>query len=1462
MRIPINFILHCRGATCSGKTTLAKHLRQCIPNSIIIHQDDFAPPQELVPIHPEYNVQDWDDAPGAIDWPRLRSFLKEVKQTGAIPDSHKSHDHLNEQKNVPLSDNIFGQWRSKFEDIANKFEENGENVIWGLVDGFLLYWDEEVFNALDARIFLRVRHDILKKRRHERHGYHTAVQSDPEGTLWRDPPQYFERIVYPAYVRAHERVFSDGDVEAGASSGFVQRLTLIESDRMSMDEMFEKAYNHLNDPFLLPLAMPSLFRSRSHFRSHPRPSIAFALSTSSSVILSAIAGRDLSPTKSSGEVTIQPDDLDMSTTATSISASSSKPESPPISDSIPLDGITSVIVQTTKLTAAAVPVPWIGPAVELVAAIAKMCKNVSKNRHAATTLAEHCKALLVAVQDCNGNPDLATLKKMRSELESLLENIRSQMEKWAELQWFKAFVQQETISLKINSYHVEIDSFCKRYTIIAHAESVSWQAAHSIQSKADHDELKTFLSDLANTNELENKCRREEISALREDFEAFYRLVQTLLLGLRGESEQIEQVEALEKNLSAIYRSSGTLPPDIELTEGLIQKERDPRFDSKNCIRAQSATHACASTRARSKILIDESGDPLLSEFGMMRIVESDTAEPMDPTSLPSSLVSIRWRPLELLFPDDSEADIGHALTTNSDIFMYAMTVLELMTGERPFPDIRTETRLLIYRHKKGKPRKPQGLAWETLRRRGLDDRLWELLERCWADKPKDRPSITEPRLSSNAVAIGNEACSSTLGKNREHHVTSGQSISIKIASFKSQGRTIKGIVAANNFRSTLSQMFLSLSPFPKSRSLERPRSLPHLKPSSFIGNDPMNIRSATSLSIAEYHSRQAKLFEHSSPERSERGFVSSSERSLPSSSRRLSLSVPRSSTSWNTDDTRPSRSTDVHTPLSGRGRSSSLKKPYNPLGDAPASPPIRWDAYDVTSVESAADLLQRVASHHDVDRSVQAVRNWLKSLPWLDGANREARIYIRAEVMDHFLHVWHPQSQKKSHTFNDKAEPSLVSIKLLDALHHANVLKSTDIALAAEFLFKHRLRTGYMHALYELISTAGERASRHGVLNRMSALAEELKRSKKSMTCQDVKLQARLYPSILKSHCLTLTTGAGTVSVVESTVEDETVNKAHLAALPRITAILWLTFRYLILPIESLVMRWSLCIATAILIFIPVFSSPIPRFLLRRRGLFEDTLQATGTTINQLAAEVTNALTDDPAPCAHVKSFFQQLAAGESAGGVTTIGDRAVAGARKMLGLQSAGTAGLVQMVNELVDGTLSNSTTIALVQAVSMHLDLWYKDKMSEKDLVSFQTAPGLLAGLTNLTNGVGQLNGTGLKPLQDLVNQIQPVLASLEDTIDQFGADFSSQQVANQTSDIQKIISLVEDGNGNVQKLKGLNKENQQTVNTLIDAAQDSMNQLAAAAQEASSAANAPPDIPPDQFTYRKGTSCTAD
>lgn len=92
-----------------------------------------------------------------------------------------------------------------------------------------------------------------------------GVQTDPEGSLWRDPPGYWESIVYPAYVQSSAGLFEGGDVEhgelaipppnaaaescvegewegEGAAGGAraVAGLLLIELLEMTMDEVVER----------------------------------------------------------------------------------------------------------------------------------------------------------------------------------------------------------------------------------------------------------------------------------------------------------------------------------------------------------------------------------------------------------------------------------------------------------------------------------------------------------------------------------------------------------------------------------------------------------------------------------------------------------------------------------------------------------------------------------------------------------------------------------------------------------------------------------------------------------------------------------------------------------------------------------------------------------------------------------------------------------------------------------------------------------------------------------------------------------------------------------------------------------------------------------------------------------------------------------------------------------------------
>ena len=65
------------------------------------------------------------------------------------------------------------------------------------------------------------------------------MQSDPEGALWRDPPNYWEQIVWPAYVRAHTDMLEGGDIEHGQPNGKVGDLVLIESLSQSMGDVLD-----------------------------------------------------------------------------------------------------------------------------------------------------------------------------------------------------------------------------------------------------------------------------------------------------------------------------------------------------------------------------------------------------------------------------------------------------------------------------------------------------------------------------------------------------------------------------------------------------------------------------------------------------------------------------------------------------------------------------------------------------------------------------------------------------------------------------------------------------------------------------------------------------------------------------------------------------------------------------------------------------------------------------------------------------------------------------------------------------------------------------------------------------------------------------------------------------------------------------------------------------------------------
>ncbi|KAL1900889.1 ribosylnicotinamide kinase [Sporothrix stenoceras] len=204
------------GCSSSGKTTLARLLRDIFPNTFILHEDDFYKNDKDIPISVD-GLADWDCAE-AISLPDMEQALVHIRTHGVLPPDLFSKEDQNSVGNCPVPDETIeaqkakvkawlqpGQPGSKLVSANN----DGNTLRICFFDGFLLYSEatRASMEQIDVRLFLRVSHAKATQRREARDGYVTL-----EG-FWKDPPGYVDKIVWPNYVEAHKWLFENGDVE-------------------------------------------------------------------------------------------------------------------------------------------------------------------------------------------------------------------------------------------------------------------------------------------------------------------------------------------------------------------------------------------------------------------------------------------------------------------------------------------------------------------------------------------------------------------------------------------------------------------------------------------------------------------------------------------------------------------------------------------------------------------------------------------------------------------------------------------------------------------------------------------------------------------------------------------------------------------------------------------------------------------------------------------------------------------------------------------------------------------------------------------------------------------------------------------------------------------------------------------------------------------------------------------------
>ncbi|KAK6436990.1 ribosylnicotinamide kinase [Oleoguttula sp. CCFEE 5521] len=190
MTPPKALLIALSGPSSSGKTTLARLLRDIIPHSFILHEDDFYKTDAEIPVNPEHNLEDWDCLE-SLSLPALESALRHVRDHGMIPVDLENVD------------------AALIERLKVESASKGQNTLpVAIIDGFLLYSEDlkAVRDLFDVKLFLHTDYHTAKTRREARSGYVTI-----EG-FWADPPGYVDKIVWPNYVKDHAFLFRNGDV--------------------------------------------------------------------------------------------------------------------------------------------------------------------------------------------------------------------------------------------------------------------------------------------------------------------------------------------------------------------------------------------------------------------------------------------------------------------------------------------------------------------------------------------------------------------------------------------------------------------------------------------------------------------------------------------------------------------------------------------------------------------------------------------------------------------------------------------------------------------------------------------------------------------------------------------------------------------------------------------------------------------------------------------------------------------------------------------------------------------------------------------------------------------------------------------------------------------------------------------------------------------------------------------------
>ena len=138
---------------------------------------------------------------------------------------------------------------------------------------------------------------------------------------------------------------------------------------------------------------------------------------------------------------------------------------------------------------------------------------------------------------------------------------------------------------------------------------------------------------------------------------------------------------------------------------------------------------------SQANVVIDRRGRARLTEYGLAPI-NSDPSFAVAATL--GSVGTSRWLAPEINTPTRKGGSMPVMESKAADVFAFAMFAVEVFTGKIPFEEHKNEA--VVLRISQGNRPEIPGNARDT----GLTSEIWNLLESCWQQDPKKRPTMTD----------------------------------------------------------------------------------------------------------------------------------------------------------------------------------------------------------------------------------------------------------------------------------------------------------------------------------------------------------------------------------------------------------------------------------------------------------------------------------------------------------------------------------------------------------------------------------------------------------------------------------------------------------------------------------------------------------------------------------------------